>query len=186
MRTKQAILVVVLVTGFCLSFLPQSARAQQRVGLGGKFVGDLPFVTGSLEFDQFGIEAGGGIKSASTESYGYSYEMSLSYYLANGRYIFPLNAPVQPYLGGGLVGLNATVTAGYDEMEETVSAGSNGYDVFGGIKFPMHDYGFPISISGGVNYLGFEDLTFTYEGESISYPLGISGTSFHVGLQFEF
>lgn len=93
---------------------------------------------------------------------------------------------VRPYVGGGMVGLTATATVDYDGTEETLSGGTNGFDVFVGLEVPLNRFDFPLTIFGGINYLGFENLTFEYEGETFSFPLGMSGSSFHAGLKFEF
>lgn len=89
-------------------------------------------------------------------------------------------------MGGGILGVNATVTSTGGYTEATVSGSSNGYDIFGGVELPLESYGFPVTVFGGINYLNFEDITFEYEGESFTYPMSVSGTNFHVGVKLEF
>lgn len=189
MRNESRIFITLVVLALLLTLFSFSSKAEQRFGIGGKLVGEVPAAIGSLTFDQFGIEVGGGMRSINSsysDYYGeYTYDLSLTYYLANGRYLFPMNQ-VRPYVGGGMVGLTATATVDYDGTEETLSGGTNGFDVFVGLEVPLNRFGFPLTIFGGINYLGFENLTFEYEGETFSFPLGMSGSSFHAGLKFEF
>ena len=176
----------ILVVLFCLLVLPQLAQARQKVGVGGKLVGEIPFLVGSFRLNQFGIEAGGGMRTTST-SYGtYSYNMTLTYYLFNGKFIVPLSDRVLPYIGAGIIGASATATASSGFEDIAVSGGTNGFDVFGGVEVPFEDYGLPITAFGGMDYLGFEDMTFSYEGQSFTYPMQLGGISFHVGVKFEF
>lgn len=87
MKSTKSVAVIVLVIGLCFILLPKTSKAEQEAGIGGKLIGEVPFLIGSLDFNQFGIEVGGGMRSTST-SYGtYSSSLSLTYYLANGRYI---------------------------------------------------------------------------------------------------
>lgn len=126
-----------------------------------------------------------------------SVTVALTYYCANGTYKYPFDEKIQPYLGGGLVGALGSIefkayTGGKNPQpigEVTMSGQAIGYNILGGSEFPLESYGLPITLFGGINYLGINDLTFTHEDKDINsrtFPLPINGISFHIGAKFEF
>lgn len=186
MRHIKISLVALLVITTLIIFLPHYGYSSQEFGVGAKLVGETPLIIASFDSNQFGIEAGGWTRSANSSYGSYSLSMSLTYYLANGRFIIPIDRQIKPYVGAGIVGVLATGRSSGGTTDVMVNGGANGYDLFGGLEYELDSHGLPISIFGGANYIGFGDITFTYDGESFSYPVQIGGTSFHFGVKFEF
>lgn len=63
MRNESRIFITLVVLALLLTLFSFSSKAEQRFGIGGKLVGEVPAAIGSLTFDQFGIEVGGGMRS---------------------------------------------------------------------------------------------------------------------------
>jgi len=186
MKTVKISIVALLIMIFCVVLIPHTTQGRGEFGVGGKLVGSIPLVIASFDLNQFGGEVGGWIRSTGYNSGSYSFNMSVAYYLANGRFIIPLNRQLKPYLGAGVIGTSVTGSSSGGTTEISLTGGATGFDLFGGVEFELKSFGLPISIFGGLDYLGFEDVTLTYDGESFTYPIGIGGTSFHVGIKFEF
>jgi len=184
MKSVKSVAVIVLIIGFCLVLLPNTSRAE--VGIGGKYIGEVPFLIGSLDFNQFGIEAGRGMRFISIGNELISGRASLTYYLVNGRYYFPTDSQLKPYMGGGVLGVDANYTATIGRYEATFSGSSDGYDIFAGVELPLESYGFPVTVFGGIDYLNFEGITLEYEGLGIVCPVSMGGTTFHIGAKYEF
>lgn len=101
--------------------------------------------------------------------------------------LFVHNVPIRLYLRRyGNNRFTYSVIVNYGGLGETWSAGTNGYDVFGGPEFPLRRYGVPLTILGGINYIVFGNLNLTETEESLNYPLVVGGITFHVGLKFAF
>lgn len=199
MKTAKVTVVAFLAIGLSFMLLPQNGDAEQKFGVGGKLIGQLPFLVGSLEINQLGVEVGGGMWSVDmTPDTDVSVPIDLIYYCASGTYKYPLNKKVQPYIGGGVVG-----ASGSEEIQRytggtnpepvgklTMSGQTIGYNVLAGLELPLESYGIPITAFGGVNYLEINDLTLTHEDVDLSnyptYSIPFSGINFHIGAKFEF
>jgi len=171
---SKVLLVGTLIITLAVSI---SCFAQVNIGAGIKFIREVPFLAVNAVWGVFGAEAGMGMTS-----YGYlGYNMSLLWYLVNGKAYFSMPL-LRPYLGAGVVGVNATVSA----LGQTASGSAMGVDVLAGLEFPFDTYGIPLTVFGGLDWLMFGNLTLSYPGQTIEVPIDISGMSFHLGARVDF
>jgi len=151
-----------------------SAVAESHLGIGVKLVaGQVPFVIGSIKSETIGIEGGIGLTTYGIEGMG----VSVLWYLANGKLYFPIGEfPLSPYVGAGMAGVRVSVN--YFGIEE--SANIMGFDEVGGLEFSALQYGIPLVLFVGIDYLWMS------LGELETYGLSLSSFSWHIGARLEF
>jgi len=169
---RRRFLIVISVT--ILLSMGVSAVAQSHLGIGVKWLaGEVPFVIGSIKSETIGIEGGIGLTTYGIEGMG----ASILWYLANGKLYFPVNDfPLSPYVGAGIAGVRVSVS--YWGIEE--SANIMGLDGVGGLEFSALQYGIPLVLFVGIDYLWMS------LGELETYGISFSSFSWHVGVRLEF
>jgi len=169
-----------------------SCGLQALVGVGFTYTGQVPYGTVIGQWGSFGVEAGIGTASRSHTEIGGS--VTEIWYCANGKYFLTLpvlGEALQPYLGGGIVGLiineSMQVSGG---TTVTISASVVGGEVLGGLQYSFASLGLPVVISGGASYMTVAEMTVTYvdaDGTvtaTIVLPSGGIGVRFGIHVAF--
>ena len=163
-----------------------SCGLQALIGVGFSYTGQVPYGTVIGQWGSFGVEAGIGTASRIHTLIGGSF--AEIWYCVNGKYFLTLpvlGEALQPYLGGGIVGViineSWLVTGG----TETLSASVVGGEVLGGLQYSFASLGLPVVISGGASYMTVAELTVTYvdvDGDTQTYTLELPSGG--VGVRF--
>ncbi len=168
-----------------------SCGLQASIGLGMSYIDGVPFVSVIGQWGSFGAEAGIGTASHTYTGIGGSF--TTIWYCVNGKYFLTLpvlGEALQPYLGGGIIGLIASESMVVEGGVATVSASTIGGEVLGGLQYSFASLGLPLVISGGASYMTFDEMTITvdYEGDTYTYtvqlPSGGVGVHFRIHWAF--
>ena len=168
-----------------------SCGLQALVGVGFSYTGQVPYGTVIGQWGSFGVEAGIGTASRSHSLLGGSF--TEIWYCVNGKYFLTLpvlGEALQPYLGGGIVGVILNESMQVSGGVVTVSASTIGGEVLGGLQYSFASLGLPVVISGGASYTTVAETTVTYvyaDGDSGTYVLILpSGVGVHFRIHWAF
>ena len=180
MRNTAAVgLVFLVVLGIVCCTL------QAQVGIGAKFLGEVPFVIANARLGNLGGELGAGLNMYG----GLGAGVSMLWYCANGKHYVPLRmfgSSLSPYLGGGIVGIYVSSTISYMGYEANISGSAIGFEGLGGIEYSLASFRIPLAFFGGISWLSFNELRLSVAGITVTVPIEASGLSWHVGIRWEF
>ena len=168
-----------------------SCGLQALIGVGFTYTGQVPYGTVIGQWESFGVQAGIGTASRSHTEIGGS--VTEIWYCANGKYFLTLpvlGEALQPYLGGGIVGLIINESMEVAGGTVTISASEVGGEVLGGLQYSFASLGLPVVISGGASYMTVAEMTVTYvdaDGTvtgTIVLPAGGLGVHFGIHVAF--
>ena len=169
-----------------------SCGLQALIGVGFTYTGQVPYGTVIGQWGSFGVEAGIGTASRSHTEIGGSF--AEIWYCVNGKYFLTLpvlGEALQPYLGGGIVGLIINESMEVTGGEVTVTASEVGGEILGGLQYSFASLGLPVVVSGGASYMTVAEMTVTFvyvDGESGTYtlvlPAGGIGVHFRIHVAF--
>ena len=168
-----------------------SCGLQALIGVGFTYTGQVPYGTVIGQWESFGVQAGIGTASRSHTQIGGS--VTEIWYCANGKYFLTLpvlGEALQPYLGGGIVGLIINESMEVAGGTVTISASEVGGEVLGGLQYSFASLGLPLVISGGASYMTVAEMTVTYtdadgtETGTIVLPSGGIGVHFRIHVAF--
>jgi len=169
-----------------------SCGLQALVGVGFTYTGQVPYGTVIGQWDSFGVEAGIGTASRTHTEIGGSF--TEIWYCVNGKYFLTLpvlGEALQPYLGGGIVGVIINESWLVSGGTETLSASVVGGEVLGGLQYSFASLGVPLVVSGGASYMTVAEMTVTYvdvddETETYTLELPIAGVGVHFRIHWAF
>ena len=168
-----------------------SCGLQALIGVGFSYTGQVPYGTVIGQWESFGVQAGIGTASRSHTQIGGS--VTEIWYCANGKYFLTLpvlGEALQPYLGGGIVGLIINESMEVAGGTVTISASEVGGEVLGGLQYSFASLGLPLVISGGASYMTVAEMTVTYTDAdgtitgTIVLPSGGIGVHFRIHVAF--
>ena len=169
-----------------------SCGLQALIGVGLSYTGQVPYGTVIGQWGSFGVEAGIGTASRIHTLIGGSF--TEIWYCANGKYYITLpvlGEGLQPYLGGGIVGVIINESWLESGGTETLSALVVGGEVLGGLQYSFASLGLPLVVSGGASYMTVAELTVTYvdvDDETTVYTLVLpsGGVGVHFRIHWAF
>lgn len=155
---------LIAVMGFIILTTSITVHAQAKWGLGAKVVGEVPFITGSVEWSNVKLDLG--------TYYTTQNNVELTVVSVDGKYLFfDRGKQLRPYVG--LKGVSIDVSSGiYSGM-------LSGGGALGGLSWLATPY---LNIEVGAGYLSFTDLTVG----SLSLPVNISDSIFEIGINWRF
>ncbi len=169
-----------------------SCGLQALIGVGFTYTGQVPYGTVIGQWESFGVQAGIGTASRSHTEIGGS--VTEIWYCANGKYFLTLpvlGEALQPYLGGGIVGLIINESMEVAGWTVTISASEVGGEVLGGLQYSFASLGLPVVISGGASYMTVAEMTVTYvdaddDTVTATIVLAAGGLGVHFGIHVAF
>ncbi|MFW6421586.1 MAG: hypothetical protein ACOCZX_02010 [Candidatus Bipolaricaulota bacterium] len=163
-RSKFKALVVLSLVGAFVLLTSSPVDAQTRWGIGGKLTGQLPLITGSVEWSNVKLELG----TFYTRADG----VDVTFVSAEGKYLFSRRGNVlRPYLGLNGMTINAT----YAGSLTTISGGG----AIGGLSWLPFPY---LNFEAGLGYITFTGL----EYDGYGFPINTGGTIFSMGANWRF
>ena len=136
LRKGSSLIVVFVIVFFLVLSSSFSLSARNKTGFGLTYSLNVPCFSGSFRADQFGVGAGVGFLST-----------EFIYYFINGKYYIPVGRNLDLYTGAGIVGMSV----GSLSYQMNVT----GLDGFAGVELSFVDTGLPLTVRGGLDYIGF-------------------------------
>ena len=161
-KFRTAIILTLMITTIFL--LSNDVQARHRLGIGVKVINQVPFVTGSVEWEniKLGVGAFSTTISGVQETYG----------LVEGKYLFHSRyRELRPYIGATAISISGT--------SGTTSALASGAGFLGGIAWDPNPF---VNIEFGAGFLSFSELTIN----STTYLIDVDGMIFEAGITWEF
>jgi len=139
-------------------------RGQVRWGIGAKLIGEVPMLTGSVEWNN--------IKTDVSTYYRAITDGSLTFLMVEGKYLlFEPYRSIRPYAGIS----GASISASYGISNATITGGG----LIAGVNWkPSPSFGFEF----GGGFLTFTDMTIG----SYTIPVNMGGTTFEIGAYWRF
>lgn len=156
--------IVLALVGTMILLTASTAKAQPKWGLGAKVVGEVPFITGSVEWSNIKLELG--------TYYTTQNNVELTLVSVDSKYLFfERGKTLRPYIG--LKGMSIDVSSGI------YSAMVSGGGAVGGLSWLATP---SLNVEVGAGYLSFTDLTIG----SLTLPIDIGGSIFEIGVNWRF
>jgi hypothetical protein len=158
---------------------------QAQVGIGAKFLGQVPFVVGNTRLGNIGGEIGAGFKTYGPFGIG----INMLWYTVNGKYYLPFGmfgSTLSPYLGGGIVGIYVNSTISIMDYEASISGSAIGFEGLGGIEYSLAAFRLPFALFGGISWVSLNEMELSGGGETVTIPIEMSGLTWHVGARWDF
>lgn len=159
---------------------PEIREKVVRVGIGGKLVSGLPFVTLTVRFGTVGVDAAVGFSLDKIQGT----SVMLTWYDLVGRLYFPIPEIkwFVPYMGGGAVGFTASMSIPVNNMTVPASVTARGLHLMAGLELRLGTYGVML----GIDWLLITGATVNVAGLELTVPVTRAGTGYHIGVRREF